>query len=199
MDRTNEELVALIQAGDRDKLFDLWQQTKGIAFRLANRMPWNSATEEDIAQAAFLGLVVAADSYSPVAKASFVTWFYQCVRKELQIATGTYSDKQRRDPLHKCLSADVPVSDTECLTLGETICDGRAEDAFAEVDRRIYNEQLKGALMNVIDALAPCQREAVITRYWGDKSKGWNPNLHRAMENLRGPRLSRRLRKQLQL
>lgn len=77
---SNEELVALIQAGERDRLVELWEQVRRFAWKQSRR--WllaldgrGGVTHEDLQQCAFLALMAAADSFDPGRGRSFIGWY----------------------------------------------------------------------------------------------------------------------------
>ena len=71
---TNEELVALIQAGDRDRMGELWQNVERFVWQQAYRRTQQGAegdTVEDLYQSGYLALVDAANTYDPCKGKSF--------------------------------------------------------------------------------------------------------------------------------
>lgn len=69
---TNEELVALIQSGERDKLPELWEQVERFVALQANKrhLLFNGlggVEVEDLYQSGYIALVCAADTYDPAA------------------------------------------------------------------------------------------------------------------------------------
>lgn len=65
---TNEELCALIQAGERDRLGELWEQVEKFVSMMAGRRArqiggFGGVTAEDLYQSGFLAVVAAVDSY----------------------------------------------------------------------------------------------------------------------------------------
>lgn len=195
---TNEELAALIQAGDRRVLLVLWAQVRRMVMREANK--WavycsGGADVEDLRQAGFLGLMRAVDSFDPAAGTKFSTWYYRFMLDEFERATGRRSEKQRRDPLHSAVSLDAPLTTDESdgFTLADAIPDDQAADAFQAAERREDVRRLRAVLMDAMGTLPPCQRDAVIARYWRGEQVPAQP-LNRAMRALRHPRIAQRLR-----
>lgn len=196
---SNEELAILIQADPenrRDRLVELWAQTRRMALKEANR--WaahrsNGSQLEDLLQAAFIALMRAVDTFDPTAGCAFSTWYFRALTAEFTIATGRRTKKQQLDPLHAAVSLDVPLADSEDITLGDTIPDKRAEMAFSEADRMVDNDHLRAALMSAVNALPGSQRAAILARYWGIGEPDAREE-RRAMKSLRHPRVSMPLR-----
>lgn len=194
---SNEELVALIQGGERDKLVELWRQVRRMALKEAVR--WaayrsNGVELEDLEQAGFIALIRAADSFDPTAGARFSTWYYPIVKDEFQRATGRRTERQRRDPLDAAASLDVPVGeDTGSTTLGELVPDPGAVQAFEDIVEQMQKEQLHAAPETAI-AILPSELQAAIRgRYY--RGEAVDTNAHsKALRMLRAPKCSRALR-----
>ncbi len=65
---TNEELVALIQSGERARMGELWEQAERFVSRQAGKRAralngFGGVTEEDLYQSGYLALVAAVDSF----------------------------------------------------------------------------------------------------------------------------------------
>lgn len=103
---SNEELVALIQAGERGKLAELWEQVERFVAVKAYRRHLLSdglggVEVEDLYQSGYLALVAAADSFNPAAGRSFISWLALALKTAFAEAGNYRSSKQARDPLHR--------------------------------------------------------------------------------------------------
>ena len=113
---TNEELVALIQAGERDRLPELWDQVERFVARQANRLLITMGDRaaahglefNDLYNSGYVALVAAADSYGPEAGALFITWFAMHLKTAFAETGGWRTSK--RDPLTKSTSLDAPIN-----------------------------------------------------------------------------------------
>lgn len=80
---SNEELVALIQAGDRDRIVELWHQVQRMVYKQATRWAGlGGTTIEDMTQAGFIAVLRAVDSYDPSRGTKFSTHLFQRLRAE---------------------------------------------------------------------------------------------------------------------
>lgn len=64
---TNEELAELIQAGERDKIQELWEQVRRFAYQQANRwarIERGGATVADLEQSSFVALLDALEGWN---------------------------------------------------------------------------------------------------------------------------------------
>lgn len=94
---TNEELVALIQAGERDRLPELWDQVERFVASRANRLliamgPDKAALAGvefgDLYNSGYFALVDAAERYDPAAGAKFITFFSMRLKSYFSETTG---------------------------------------------------------------------------------------------------------------
>lgn len=113
----NEELAAAIQAGERDKLMELWSGVRGYAWQQATR--WNTAfqgtrgvTHEDLMQTAFLTLLDALKGYDP-ASGSFITWYAMRLKGAFSDAYGVRTRRDKLDPLQSAYSLDAPLTNSD--------------------------------------------------------------------------------------
>jgi RNA polymerase sigma factor (sigma-70 family) len=77
MEKSNEELVYLLQQRDKQALKMLLDQNKGIVNKLVNKFyteKTNSIDREDLMQEGFIGLILAANKYDNPNKAQFITY-----------------------------------------------------------------------------------------------------------------------------
>lgn len=194
---SNEELVRLIQGGERDKLVELWAQMRRMAMKEAVR--WaayhsNGVELDDLEQAGFIALMRAVDGFDPAASARFSTWYYRILRTELEAAAGRRTEKQRRDPLQSAASLDIPVGeDGDGATLGELVPDPAAEAAVLDVEHREYLCRLHAALETAIVTLPLDLQTAIRGRYYRGETVDANAH-NKALRMLRAPKCSRALR-----
>lgn len=170
---TNEELCQRYQRGDQHALWQLWEQNE----RFTTWMAWKvlrsrhalgryDVEVEDLTQAAWFALELAAGDYDPASEYKFLTYYGTRLKTAFAEATGTRSEKQKRDPLHTARSLDAPLSEDEPegSTLGDYVPDPR-NDVEATHDR-LYREWLRGFLRDQVASLPAGQAQVVLLRYW---------------------------------
>ena len=207
---SNEELVALIQSGEREKLPELWEQVERFVAMRARRLMVlsegrNGVEFGDLYNAGYLALVVAADSYDPDAGALFITWLSTHLKTAFAEAGGYRSRKQARDPLRHAGSLDAPVGDDEDGTaLGELQPDPAAAQALQNVEDTIWWEQLHNVLEAALDSLPEKQGATLRRRYYDEQTldeiaaaQGVYKETVRQWQN-KGLRALRRERRELQ-
>lgn len=132
---TNEELVALIQNDERDKLPELWEQVERFVAQQANRRMVlfsgiGGVELGNLYNAGYLALVAAANTYDPNAGRTFIGWLALSLKTAFAEAGGYRSRKQAHDPLHRAGSMDAPVGDENDTSIGELIADPGATQDF---------------------------------------------------------------------
>lgn len=165
---TNEELVALIQAGKRDRLLDLWAQVRLLALKVAQR--WNTAldgrggvTMDDLEQHGFLAMMNAVDHIDLSCETKFSTYLVPCLKTEYSKAFGLRTMRQKMDPIHHALSLDLPLSDEpDSETMIDFQIDPLAELAFEDVEEQERRQAVELALQSLTEQ----QREVIRLRYW---------------------------------
>ena len=185
---SNEELVALIQAGDRDRIVELWYQVQRMVYKQAARWAGlGGTTIEDLTQAGFIAVLRAVDSYDPSRGTKFSTYLFHRLRAELSAATGYNSKRSWFDPLQNAVSLDAPLTDDDDSdTFADLIPDPAAEAAIEGMDIRL-------GVAEVLAELPEEQRKAIRDRYWCDLQVDARTHAA-AMKRLRHPDCSKRLR-----
>ncbi len=162
---TNEELAMEIQRGRVEYLADLWEQVERFVWKQAKRWAgaWPKAEAEDLSQAGFLALYGACETYQPE-RGKFLTWYGLYLKTAFSEAVGGHTERQRRDPLQKAVSLDIPLSDDdpEGATIGDTVA---GPDLIADTERRVYLEQLRDTLERALSGLPLEEGEAMRLRH----------------------------------
>ena len=153
---SNEELAELIKDGDTGKLLQLWDGVRGYIAKAAYSYMLlcdgrNGVELEDLVQSGYIAMVAAVDSYEP-GTAKFITWLAYYLKTAFAEATNRRTEKQRKNPLHYAASLYAPVNDAqdEPVLLLDTMS---APDAFEDVERKIFAEQLRAELEAVLSAI----------------------------------------------
>ena len=190
---SNEDLVMLIQAGERDKLMELWGQVRRLVRDMAYKRlrATNGAggvTMDDLMQAGFLGFLEAVRAYDPAAGFRFTSYLSYPVKTAFSEAEGRRSEKQKRDPIFSAVSIDAPLDEGEGepLTLADVIPDPRATEILEDVG-------VWDTLHRAVESLPEAQRAAIRRRYWLEQKVDSKTHAA-ALRALRHPRISKGLR-----
>ena len=174
---TNEELVALIQAGERDRLPELWEQVERyVAFR-ANRLliamgPDKAACAGvefgDLYNSGYFALVDAVERYDPEAGAKFITFFAMRLKSYFSDTTGFRLARQRKDPLNssKSLDARLKEGDEDRGAFGDFIPDPKAAQALQDVEDGIQRDYTRQAVRQALEQLPTEERLAIKAYYY---------------------------------
>lgn len=162
---TNEELVALIQVGERDRLEELWRNVERFVWQQAYRQGADGVTVEDLYQSGYLALVEAADSYDAGRGMSFIGWLAMALKNAFSAAAGRRSERHRRDPLHQASSIDAIIPDSDGLTVGDGLEDPGAAAAFDSTDFGVFFGQCQGVVASALDTL-PDEYAELLRRYY---------------------------------
>lgn len=194
---TNEELVAKIQAGERDLLPVLWEQVRRFVAKIARR--WANAAinkgicieVDDYIQSGYLALDEAVDKYNTAeateiiqeqdgddevteCKSSFINFLSFYLKKyflQLSADASGWSRgayQSKKVPFVTSLNAPLAPGDDESGELEDFIPD--PSDGYADTEEQIYHQQLHDKLEEALDTLEPDARRTVELRYYEDKT-----------------------------
>ena len=174
---TNEELVALIQAGERDRLPELWEQVERFVASRANRLliaigPDKAALAGvefgDLYNSGYFALVDAAERYDPEAGAKFITFFAMRLKSYFSDTTGFRLARQRKDPLNssKSLDARLKEGDEDSGAFGDFIPDPKAAQALQDVEDGIQRDYTRKAVRQALEQLPTEERLAIKAYYY---------------------------------
>ena len=171
---TNEELAAAIQAGERDRLPELWDQVRRFAAARAKRVARSldghyGVTAEDLYQCGYIALMLSVDAFNPDAGMSFIGWYALHLKSVFAEACGRRTSKL--DGLNLSVSLDVPVTGEED---GDTLMDMQedagAAQAFEDAERRMWREHLHEALERALNALPEDQNSTLRRRFYQEQT-----------------------------
>lgn len=174
---TNEELVALIQAGEWDRLPELWEQVERFVALQANRLlhamgPDRAALAGvefgDLYNSGYFALVDAAERYDPEAGAKFITFFAMRLKSYFSDTTGFRLARQRKDPLNssKSLDARLKEGDEDSGAFGDFIPDPKAAQALQDVEDGIQRDYTRQAVRQALEQLPTEERLAIKAYYY---------------------------------
>ena len=150
-DKRTSEIAAAVQAGEAD-ILRLWAAVERFAWqqtlRWVRAMEGRAGVEEsDLLQVAFISLMDTLPTWD-VNKGEFLTLYGIKLKAEFTEACGQRTQRTRCDPINTvCRSMDEPIGDEDSdLTLGDTISDEAAEQAFEDVEQRDFQQAVQAAL-----------------------------------------------------
>lgn len=172
---SNEEIVALVQAGEQGLMGTLWEQVEGLVKWKANRvvtaLDGRCGVEfGDLYNSGYPALVEAVVGYRPESGA-FSTWFMYHLKTAFAEVTGYRTKAGREDPLKNALSLDKPVDEEgNGASFGDLVPDPKAAATIDSVEETIYRQQLHEAMEEVLNELPREQAIVLRHRYYAMRS-----------------------------
>ena len=195
---SNEELVAVIQAGATERMGELWEQVAGLIKWKAKRImtvlegcPGRGVEFEDLCQSGYLAMVAAVNTYDPAAGGNFSTWFMYHLKTAFAEATGYRTQKGRQEPLNNYLSLDTPLTDdADSDDLMDVVADPAGLQWRESLEESMWRKQLQEAVGAALSTVPEQYREILRLRYWEDMTledvgdlRGISKERVRQMEN----------------
>lgn len=175
----NEELAALIKAGETERIPELWAQTERLVKWKATRIMTAlelrgnpcGVTFDDLYQSGFIALVEAVHYYNPDDGAAFSTCLMNRLKTVFAELTGYRTKTGRNEPLNNCFSLDKTVDDeSDGTTFGDFAPDPAATAQFQNVEEKLWHKQLQEAMEAALLALPDNQRQVLQMLYWQEKT-----------------------------
>lgn len=174
MSMTNEELAELIKNGQKEYCADLWEQTRKIFTRKANRFYNINRLKcdrcglmlEDLIQICYFAMLEAVRAYNPEKGYKFTTYINYHFRNAMREAVGQRG-AEKQNVLNDCTSLDIPIDEDEEITRLELVEDSEAYAAFDRSDTAQTLDKLRILLNEAIDYLPPTHAEILRLRYFG--------------------------------
>ena len=174
---TNEELVYLYQQGDKQALETLIKQNEKMVNKLVNRfitLNDKSIDKDDLFQEGCIGLMTAANKYDfeNENKAQFITYAIWWINSKIyryfksNHRRYTYSKKNPR-PYETSLNIPVRGKDGEEGELEHIDFIEGVDYSFENVEEKVYIEQLRKELEQVMNERNTLQEREVLKLHYG--------------------------------
>lgn len=148
---SNEELVELIKEGNTEQVTALWEQINKFIYKVAKhtaiirRESYNNDLLTEMVHECFLYLHTAIETYDINKGYKFLTWYANYFPNAFQNALyGGRTKKAIREPLNNYEDIEKPLSDTEDLTIIDTLEDKTALqeiNKIVELSERHYQRK----------------------------------------------------------
>lgn len=172
---TNEELTELIQRGKSEYMADLWENTKKLLFKKANKftasynLTARGYTSEDVEQDCFLILCEAVKAYDSEKPYKLSSYFNYGILNHFNTVLGNRIKSKGLDVLNTARSLNETVPGKEDILLIDTIPD--ESNVFEKIEDRIYNEELRNTLDEALSQLDKDQSDALKLYYYNQCTK----------------------------
>lgn len=173
--RTNEQLALACQAGDKQAIAQLWEQTKALICswcyhyyeRGRDRCAACGVELADLQQEGFLALLDAVQAFQPEQEYKFTSYLNFPLKNRCNALLGKRGAPR---PLNECDSLEeITKDDKEDNPLSrfyKRTLDPNAQEAFEQAEDREYNRQLHEALAQAMDTLQEKHRDILQWRYY---------------------------------
>lgn len=176
---TNEELAVLIQAGEKERTGQLWEQMERLIYWHCNRYftlygercARAGVTLDDITQEGYLALLDAVEAYDPSSGFKLSSYLKYPLLNRVKSLLGIVKPA----PLNDASSINEEVG--EDSTLEDMLEDKTARDAMNGVIDNIWNEQLHATLETCLESIDPEQAAAVRGRFYSDPPQRGNSTM----------------------
>lgn len=136
--KTDEELIEIIQSGDRNALNYLLEQYKDLVNMKIGKYFIIGAEKEDIFQEGMIGLYKAVKSFNKDKHNSFKSFANMCIERQLITAIKT-SNRQKHMPLNSYLSLNTSAYNQEdSEDLMEIFNSHTMEDPLETITKKEY-------------------------------------------------------------
>ncbi len=164
---TNEELAVLIRQGQTEYITQLWRQVVRFIDMQAGRYldGWPEHyrwLRSDMVNESYFHFLKAIDGYDQE-KGAFTTYLSWHIRhgfKDVLQGRG----RQEKDPLNQAVSLDIPLDDTEDLTIADTLIDETSEAAIRRIEDMDFWRSVGKFLEDALDHIRD-RTGAEIVRY----------------------------------
>lgn len=160
----NEELVTQIQQGKTWLLEELWECNKALVVYISARYQDGCGRHFDTAdllQAGYLGLHVAAMTYSPGRGAAFSTYAFFHIRKAMREVAGLHG---KRDVIFQSIPFDAPLGEDGDDTLLDLIPCSQGADL-------VELQELQSIVRTAVDNIKDTNiRDIIQAVYWKGES-----------------------------
>ena len=164
--KSDEELIQIIKAGDKEALDFLMTKYKEIVNMKVSKYFLIGAEKEDIMQEGLIGLFKAVQSYNPEKQNSFKTFANMCIERQLITAIKS-SNRQKHIPLNSYLSLNTAAyEEDEDTTLFDTFNAHQTEDPLETITKKEYYKDVEEAIN---ESLSDFEKQ-VLNRYMQGES-----------------------------
>lgn len=172
---SNEELAVLIQQGKTEYCGELWRQVyKFICYKVkrttalySDRMLEIGVTDEDIIQDCYFAMLEAVKLYNSDYEVKFTVYLSYHLKNVINTALGFRTAAGRNNIQAQSISINDSAGEDNSLLLLNALPDERAEQAYSDIDDKLFNEQLHKDLQNAIDCnLNEWQKHCIKKRYY---------------------------------
>lgn len=155
-----------------EKMSELWAHYGNLCRALARKNAWMLQADvsldfDDLIQAAFLGLIKAAETFCDGKGKTFAGWAAWYIVREFRRLLGWYAGRNPKPHLY-AQSLDVPAYDGDSE---ETMLDMISDEATSDMERSLEADDLAKAVSDALDRLRiPHAQEVIRGKFFEERS-----------------------------
>lgn len=162
---TNEELVTLIQNGEKEHIPELWEQIEAfISLQAYKRLVGSPEhlryLRDDMINQAYFAVLNAIDGFKVDEGKSFVGYLTFHLKGCFNdVLFGGRTERARKEPLNSSMSLDIPLDDEESITLGDSLLDESAEAQYKAFEDEDFMDSMNRILRYGIETIDGLQHD----------------------------------------
>ena len=172
---TNEQLVLLIQEGNKELIPVLWdknmpfvrKKARGYYEKYKNRCQLSGVEYEDLFNQGYIAFIKAIDYYKKDSEYKFITFINFPLKRAFNEAMGIHNGECHK-PLNNSVSLNEKSNEEGETTLEDIIPDN--SENYEKVINEVYIEQLHNALEKSISTLPERQGKVIREIYFNNKT-----------------------------
>lgn len=164
---TNEKLVSEIKSGKKEYIPELWEQVEKFidmqAGKLLDHYPdYYRILRNDMVNESYFHFLKAIEFYDPD-RSGFLTYLNWHLRTAFfNVLNGGKTEKAANDPINSAVSYDLPVKNTEDLTIADMIIDETAEEYYRYLEDEDFWNSVNKLLKNAIHKISSKEMKQVL-------------------------------------
>lgn len=180
-DTTNEEIVALIQNGERDYIPILWERVERLIYQFTYKYYYihkealssHGVELEDLNQSGFFAMLYTIDHFNIDSGYKVSTYLPYAIKHTISEAGGFRTVKGREEPLNNSISGDVPslIGEEDSASILDTIGDEASVLPFERIIESGYAEYCRTTIEACMrSTLTPQEAEVIRDRFFIGKT-----------------------------
>lgn len=157
MNSTDEELVSLAQSGNEEAMNTLLKKYKALVNKIARSYFLVGGDMEDLVQEGMIGLYKSITHYHTDKSASFMTFAYTCIKRQIQTAIKVASSDK-----NKILSQALPIAEIFSKDEDEEFEQIIPSNLPSPDDKVLENEKLTEIYNKIKETLSDLEKKILV-------------------------------------
>ena len=172
MQEKQQFYIQKVQSGERDLIPELWELLRPLTNKFINKylFSWKGTRHyeyDDLLDLSYIALCAALDGYNS-RKGAFSAYYFLHIQRATAELRGT---RKRHDVNRDTVSLNISLLEDEEVELLDALEDDAATETLAEIERRVYLEQLKAAFAKSDRYLTDQERQVIHACFYEQKTR----------------------------